>query len=943
MHLYLAGAETWWPEFFNLRVRNILFSYFYMRTMRKRRLDDMLDAIRREQHRRFKAGEPAMRIILDSGAFTFLASRSKAKAPDPYAYAEDWLRFVESTSDLWTLCAELDIDKPTKTVKNPVGPDDIDRWRNDLYSIVGRRAMPVWHPHQGYQEWTDLVQDSRFPYLGLGSDLADIKVKMLGESRLAGKKVHGFAETKLNTQAINLKYTSVDSTTWLRATKYGGFFIFEGGKLRILDHLHKAQRRLFTAYYTRYGLDLNKILKEDQAELTRASLVAWREMAVWYERTDPPDDALPLPAMPTRQVAPPVSSEPKPQPSASETAMTTRMTMSNIKYGSLPDPRDRSTWLAPDGMDKCIAARNTGRDWQRAEVRLIDEIGNRIGCWTCGAPEPGGTHWIKDHYPATDELPPCPLNLSGDDWRKCREQHDGQCPRHFLNPQVLLPQCHDCSLSQGGGRNKSVYSQDPISKADRSKDSTMVTMHGVTFPAFNLDTEGGRAGLIDALQGAPDEGSDPPPDPIAERKARTGWATLDSHGRLVLVRTKIVDRTPVTQPAEVATHTASPPLSAGQRGPIDPADPATWIAADGKARCLPDRRIGGRLTAADDDRIQAIGERMGCSPCGARKSGAPDGRWHSSTMGEMLPEIVIVPACYPCALAAEAMTLATTSPKGAGKNMPPRLAGEDAERSDVEEREESEATISDAGHHPLTPAVEMSTPGAESQVVPGGLGRSQTADVAGERSEAEGAPLVAPEPRRASLPVVIEELPRAKVPVRTAHMLDVEIALAKVQSLPGLNCAKCAVKADCPWVDMGENGEPKATPCKVLGTVDSLPIRDHRSKAALLEWVVTEERNRTFLAVFKEKQLNGGQIDPHVSNQLTRFMNILQTYYETVHSAPSPAVTFQASASTPDGKIAVTGSGQAAGGLISKLFGGASPPPPRIEVPNDPSRGDTNT
>lgn len=133
-------------------------------------------------------------------------------------------------------------------------------------------------------------------------------------------------------------------------------------------------------------------------------------------------------------------------------------------------------------LARCIPARNTGHAFNTAETRQIDQMGDLNGCAHCGALTPGerdGTRrgestWIKDHYPPTDDLPPCLFGYDGEkSWLDCAgaralsETHQLPCPRHDAQ-QVLIPSCQDCSLAQGGGRNKSIYTKE-VRKAGRQE------------------------------------------------------------------------------------------------------------------------------------------------------------------------------------------------------------------------------------------------------------------------------------------------------------------------------------------------------------------------------------------------------------------------------------------------------------------------------------------
>jgi RHS repeat-associated protein len=89
---------------------------------------------------------------------------------------------------------------------------------------------------------------------------------------------------------------------------------------------------------------------------------------------------------------------------------------------------DKGSTLRPGpNAGESIPARGPGRDFTPGEREAINEIGDRTGCHTCGATDPGtkSGNWVPDHQR------PSRLNPDGD-------------------PQRLYPQCLNCSRTQGG-------------------------------------------------------------------------------------------------------------------------------------------------------------------------------------------------------------------------------------------------------------------------------------------------------------------------------------------------------------------------------------------------------------------------------------------------------------------------------------------------------------
>lgn len=240
------------------------------------------------------------------------------------------MKFLQTSpfAKYFDLIAELDVYHPRvqggKTIMNAL--TRVLKWREKLYKIVGRRLLPACKAIMTMEDMERLCADRRFDWVGIGSHIAENDIKDLEIQKQVirwghtyGKKVHGYAFTRLQTDfKLLYSYDSVDSTTWLRADKYGGTFIFlpRTHHLIILSHLVKEQRRSYSAYFKEIGLDISRIMGEhrdhsatctrqdimlvdeddtgkcmackDQLEELRASsLIAWRGLINKYRWVKP--------------------------------------------------------------------------------------------------------------------------------------------------------------------------------------------------------------------------------------------------------------------------------------------------------------------------------------------------------------------------------------------------------------------------------------------------------------------------------------------------------------------------------------------------------------------------------------------------------------------------------------------------------------------------------
>jgi len=301
MKLVLAGGEAWLDYFIRHGIKYMLFSFHYLRSAKD--YQSMMAALRD-----YKDRNPGAWVMLDSGAFTFKVNGGTPEQIEEYS--EEYIRYLQSEdAGVFDVIAELDLYD--STVEWGVACRKVDDLRERIIEAVGRKTMPVVWPELGFTRVQDTLKDPRYDWVAIasnaGKDLGFQKLT-ISDGHYYGKKVHGFGMTRLQTDFKYLRnYDSVDSTTWLRADKYGGTFIYQRGHLRILNHLQKDRRRWFRGYFRKIGLDPRKIegihmphadhcpgpdsqtkdcpaCKDQLEELRSSSLIAWRNMAEKWNR-----------------------------------------------------------------------------------------------------------------------------------------------------------------------------------------------------------------------------------------------------------------------------------------------------------------------------------------------------------------------------------------------------------------------------------------------------------------------------------------------------------------------------------------------------------------------------------------------------------------------------------------------------------------------------------
>lgn len=156
-------------------------------------------------------------FLLDSGAFTYMTSKKSLKI--------DWNSYIDKYADFILENQiknffELDIDKI-------VGYDKVKKLRQRLEAKTGKQSIAVLHNHRDLNECKALCKD--YDYVALGGFVnKEIKKDsykyvraIINLAHENGAKIHGLGFTKLKYLDL-FNFDSVDSTSWLSGTRYGG-------------------------------------------------------------------------------------------------------------------------------------------------------------------------------------------------------------------------------------------------------------------------------------------------------------------------------------------------------------------------------------------------------------------------------------------------------------------------------------------------------------------------------------------------------------------------------------------------------------------------------------------------------------------------------------------------------------------------------------------------
>lgn len=181
------------------------------------------------EHKTGKYGEyvSQKKHILDSGAFSAINDKTgRYKNFDWDSYVKKYIEFIKHTNQ--KLFFELDIDCV-------VGLKKVEYYRKQIEDAIGIAPIVCWHSNRGADYWIKCCEE--YPYVALGTTTASGAGKkiranpkilhwFINHAHKNNAKIHGLGFTS-TPWLKELKFDSVDSTTWNVGGKFGNVVVFD--------------------------------------------------------------------------------------------------------------------------------------------------------------------------------------------------------------------------------------------------------------------------------------------------------------------------------------------------------------------------------------------------------------------------------------------------------------------------------------------------------------------------------------------------------------------------------------------------------------------------------------------------------------------------------------------------------------------------------------------
>lgn len=179
----------------------------------------------------FKKNLAAKEFMLDSGAFTFMNSKSNVKAEQIEEYLHNYCKYIKQSNI--SNFIEMDLDCI-------FGYEQVKSWRKQIEKETNKQVIPVWHKSRGIEDYKKTLKEYNYIAIG-GFAIKEIKQKEFDNIRkmvrfafLNGKKIHALGYSRKDILTYN--FYSVDSASWkIQAALGGMLYKFSDNTIKIIN------------------------------------------------------------------------------------------------------------------------------------------------------------------------------------------------------------------------------------------------------------------------------------------------------------------------------------------------------------------------------------------------------------------------------------------------------------------------------------------------------------------------------------------------------------------------------------------------------------------------------------------------------------------------------------------------------------------------------------
>lgn len=252
---------------YDFGIRETLVSYFYIRKSEAR----FMDIIERS------VGEGGV-FMTDSGGHSFL--NIKTGVTDEMRTEAYWVPFIEEYVEWVTRNRHVIYCIANMDLEQLVGREVVNKWNKKYFEPLMKYFEVIYVAHEG-SEYGDPYGVNRFteyakkyPYVGINNDLYRHAAKFYTLAKTHRTRIHGFGWTSIP-MLKRYPFFSCDSTTWLSGEKFGVSYMYDGKNFRANSAYKKHLRKTDKVLCDQYGIDFDKLLREDATEVDKYNLAGW--------------------------------------------------------------------------------------------------------------------------------------------------------------------------------------------------------------------------------------------------------------------------------------------------------------------------------------------------------------------------------------------------------------------------------------------------------------------------------------------------------------------------------------------------------------------------------------------------------------------------------------------------------------------------------------------